>query len=104
MKPDAEDRICFQRDRGIYETNPNAEKGFSCKRPDTCRFISEFGQPDRYNYDPVIPSYIQFVDGRRFTFQYNVYGEMARANLPTGGAIEYDYGDGHNGSADDFEG
>ncbi len=61
------------------------------------------GQPT-YNFDPILASYIQFPDGRRFTFQYNPHGELARISLPTGGAIEYDYGDGHNAGADGFEG
>src|ERR1700685_1274340 len=61
------------------------------------------GQPT-YSFDPILASYIQFPDGRRFTFQYDTYGELARITLPTAGAIEYDYGDGHNSSTDGFEG
>ena len=30
-------------------------------------------------------------DGRSYGFWYNMYGEMARAELPTGGAFEYDW-------------
>jgi YD repeat-containing protein len=61
------------------------------------------GQPTS-NFDPILANYIQFPDGRRFTFQYDPYGELARINLPTGGAIKYDYGDGHNAAGDGFEG
>jgi YD repeat-containing protein len=57
-----------------------------------------------YNFDPVLASYIQFPDNRQFTFEYDNYGELARVNLPTGGAIEYDYGDGQNGDTNGFEG
>lgn len=57
-----------------------------------------------YNFDPVLARAIQLPDGSQYTFQYDSYGEVARVNLPTGGAVEYDYGDGHNGSGDGFEG
>ncbi len=30
-------------------------------------------------------------DGRSYNFKYNVYGQLARIELPTGGAMEYDY-------------
>jgi YD repeat-containing protein len=45
---------------------------------------------------PVIGSVsaIELPDGRRYEFQYNPYGEVARVVLPTGGAIEYDYAAG----------
>ena len=33
-------------------------------------------------------------DGRSYQFRYNSYGELARVELPTGGAMEYDYGAG----------
>lgn len=33
-------------------------------------------------------------DGRSYTFKYNSYGELARVELPTGAAIEYDYAAG----------
>ena len=68
------------------------------------QLFSGTGQPTSYNFDPVLANYIQFPDGRRFAFQYNPYGELARVTLPTGGAIEYDYGDGHNANGDGFEG
>lgn len=39
-------------------------------------------------------------DGRQYQFFYNVYGELARVVLPTGGAFEYDYdGARRNGTA-----
>ena len=34
---------------------------------------------------------IYLPDGRSYQFKYNVYSELARVELPTGGAIEYDY-------------
>jgi RHS repeat-associated protein len=32
--------------------------------------------------------------GRQYTFKYDSYGTLARVELPTGGAIEYDYANG----------
>jgi len=57
-----------------------------------------------YDFDPTLPSYVQFPNGYQFQFLYNSFGELARITLPTAGAIEYDYGDGHNGSLNGFEG
>lgn len=31
-------------------------------------------------------------DNRSYKFQYNSYGELARVEMPTGGAVEYDWG------------
>ena len=77
-------------------------RGYSLQTPD--QLFGGTNQPTSPNFDPVLPRYIQYPDGRQFTFQYNPYGELARVNLPTGGAIEYDYGDGHNGWGSGFEG
>jgi len=42
-------------------------------------------------YDEWIVSSVDLPDGRTYQFRYNPYGELARVELPTGGAIEYDY-------------
>ena len=42
-------------------------------------------------FNPWIISSVVLQDGSEYTFQYNSYGELARAVLPTGGAYEYDY-------------
>lgn len=54
------------------------------------------GQPTSYNYNPTLASHVRLPDGSNYSFQYNSYGELAHVTLPTGGAVEYDYGDGHN--------
>ena len=41
-------------------------------------------------HDPVLTSAVWLPDGRSYRFYYNSYGEMARVELPTGGAYEYD--------------
>jgi RHS repeat-associated protein len=45
-------------------------------------------------YNPSVISSIELPDGRQYRFYYNPYGELARVELPTGGAIEYDYAPG----------
>jgi RHS repeat-associated protein len=42
-------------------------------------------------YNPWIVSSINLPDGSSYSFQYNSFGELARATLPAGGAYEYDY-------------
>jgi RHS repeat-associated protein len=50
------------------------------------------------NYDPTVVSSVWLPDSdgvtRRYRLYYNPYGELARVELPTGGAYEYDYGAG----------
>ncbi|HEY0763681.1 MAG TPA: RHS repeat-associated core domain-containing protein [Pyrinomonadaceae bacterium] len=49
-------------------------------------------------FNPGVTSAIWLPDSdgvtRRYRFLYNSYGELARVELPTGGAIEYDWGPG----------
>jgi len=52
---------------------------------------------------PIVLTQVQYQDGRKYTFEYNSYAEMARINLPTGGAVEYDYGDGNNGATSGYQ-
>jgi hypothetical protein len=42
-------------------------------------------------HDGKVVSSVELPDNRSYQFYYNVYGELARVVLPTGGAIEYDY-------------
>lgn len=41
--------------------------------------------------DPTVVSYVELPDGRRYRLFYNSYAELARVELPTGGAVEYDH-------------
>jgi hypothetical protein len=41
-------------------------------------------------YDPTVPSAVWLPNGRSYKFYYNSYAELARVELPTGGAYEYD--------------
>jgi RHS repeat-associated protein len=38
--------------------------------------------------------FVELPDGRSYRFKYSPYSELARVELPTGGAIEYDYASG----------
>lgn len=46
---------------------------------------STFNNPDN------IVTKVELPDGRAYQLYYNGYGELARVELPTGGAVEYDY-------------
>jgi YD repeat-containing protein len=43
-------------------------------------------------FNPRVASGVHLPDGREYTFRYTAYGRLARVELPTGGAIEYEYG------------
>jgi RHS repeat-associated protein len=50
------------------------------------------GSSGSATYNPTdLTTSVELPDGRRYWLYYNVYGELARVVLPTGGAIEYDY-------------
>lgn len=48
-------------------------------------------------YNPAVVTSVQLPDGRQYQFKYNPYGELARVELPTGGAVEYDWEGGLSG-------
>ena len=48
-------------------------------------------------------STIKLADGNQYTFLYDSYGEVAQVTLPTGGAVQYDYGDGSNGTGSGYQ-
>jgi len=45
-------------------------------------------------YNPVVNKSVILPDGRSYELRYNPYGGIARVEVPTGGAIEYDYTSG----------
>jgi YD repeat-containing protein len=45
-------------------------------------------------FNAKVPSYVKLPDGRTYRFQYNVYGELIRVILPTGGGFGYEWGPG----------
>ncbi len=46
-------------------------------------------------HNPRKPAWVELPDGRKYRFQFNSYGELARIELPTGGAFEYDWINGY---------
>jgi len=44
--------------------------------------------------NPTVKSAVYLPNGKSYQFKYNSFGELARVVLPTGGAIEYDWGAG----------
>ena len=53
--------------------------------------IPGLSNPD---FNPFLVRRLELPDGRNYRFFYNVYAELTRIELPTGGAIEYDYDGG----------
>jgi RHS repeat-associated protein len=51
------------------------------------------GVPDG-SYNPGVTTGVILPNGQSYKFYYNNYGELARVELPTGGAVEYDWGAG----------
>jgi YD repeat-containing protein len=51
-------------------------------------------------FNPEVVSSVTLPNGRQYQFFYDCYAELARVNLPTGGAIEYDYTAGSGGDSD----
>jgi RHS repeat-associated protein len=45
-------------------------------------------------HNPAVVSSVTLPNNQQYQIRYNQYGEVARVVLPTGGAIEYDYGAG----------
>ena len=45
-------------------------------------------------FNPTVVTGIWLPNGKKYSFYYNNYGEIARVVLPTGGAYEYDWGAG----------
>jgi len=41
--------------------------------------------------NPSMPAYVQLPDGRRYNIKYNSHADVARIELPTGGAYEYEW-------------
>jgi RHS repeat-associated protein len=52
-----------------------------------------------YQFNPYVPTAVWLPNGKKYKFYYNNYGEIARVELPTGGAYEYDWAAGLVGGA-----
>ena len=50
-----------------------------------------FGMGGQTVHNPLRAASVELPDGRSYQFFYNLYGELARVVLPTGGAFEYDW-------------
>jgi YD repeat-containing protein len=54
-------------------------------------------------YNPYVVSAVTLPNGQQYQFFYNCYAELARVNLPTGGAMEYDYTQNAGTYSDGFD-
>jgi RHS repeat-associated protein len=57
---------------------------------------------DNTIWNPTRVSAVWMPDGRSYRLYYNNYGELARVELPTGGAIQYDYTSTNESCLDDL--
>jgi YD repeat-containing protein len=85
----------------VKTTHDNAFR--ACTAPDPCTqmytlqdtaalFPGYSPNPETFKVD--VLRRVILPDQRQYTFSYNAYAELARAQLPTGGAFEYDWGPG----------
>ncbi len=60
----------------------------------------ELSHSSQYStHNPSVVSAVWLPNGQSYKFFYNKYGELARVELPTGGAFEYDWAAGMTGSS-----
>ena len=107
-----DDRITFRGANGVSRTihvwysamDQVLRPGFSITT--VHNLFPELNNDDNTPYNPRVVSAVELPDTRRYQFKYNQYGEAARLELPTGGAIEYDYpqGPGNDGAVSDRNG
>jgi|GEM_PF-1012891 len=77
---------------GTLANNFRPASNYSIQTVGTLFSSSLFASINKYT--PQVASAVILPDGTQYAFSYNSYGEVARVQLPTGGAIEYDYGPG----------
>jgi len=54
-------------------------------------FPEFIGASTSTDFNPGVVSAVELPDGRQYQLRYNSYAELARVELPTGGAFEYDH-------------
>lgn len=101
---DLHDRISYQGFGGALQTitisYANLSGALRTTQPTDSAAPKSYAQlfpylaSDTTPFDPRVISSISLPDNRSYVLKYNVYGELARVALPTGGAFEYDYGTG----------
>jgi YD repeat-containing protein len=75
-----------------YLSNPNLLRaGYTPSQNPLFPELNGSGNFAAYASQIIKPWKIELPDGRIYRFYYNLYAELARVELPTGGAFEYDY-------------
>src|SRR6266404_1618692 len=65
-------------------TSPHGIQTFEGLFPDSFADLSQC-------YNPIVVSSVVLANNQSYQMHYNPYGELARVDLPTGGAFEYDF-------------
>lgn len=93
-------------DRHIKIYNqPLASTLISGTLPTLGQLYPELNPHDSFKDNPSVVARVELPNGKSYIFKYNSFGELARVELPTGGAIEYDFKNGvENGPANGLYG
>lgn len=93
-------------DRHIKIYNqPLASTLISGTLPTLGQLYPQLNPHDSFKDNPNVVARVELANGKSYTFKYNPFGELARVELPTGGAIEYDFANGvENGPANGLYG
>jgi YD repeat-containing protein len=81
---------------GVDDTHPNRN---SCPHYPGTTAVSPFMLFGYQNSssgknNPIMISFVELPDSRRYEFSYNTYGELTKVKLPTGGSFQYVWGAG----------
>lgn len=89
--------------RTIYVTKTKLENALRIgETPKTPKVLfPPLAGTDSTYFNPTIISSVRLPNGKQYQFKYNSYGELARVDLPSGGAIEYDWQAGDAASESD---
>ena len=109
-----DDRITFRGANGVLRTirvlysslDQALRTGFSIST--VHNLFPQLNNQDTTPYNVRVVSAVELPDTRRYQFKYNQNGEVARVELPTGAAFEYDYAGlgipGNDGAVSDSNG
>jgi len=95
-----------QLTNALRTTNPRGEPSGRIPDSDVSRSFSGVEQRQLVHFwNPWVVASVTLPNNKQYQLKYNCFAELARINLPTGGAIEYDYtaGSGVIGDGDDYQ-
>jgi len=86
----------------LRTTNPRGEPSGRYQLQTYHNLFPELNNASSYStWNPWVVASVTLPNNKQYQFTYNCYAELARVNLPTSGAIEYDYTAG-SGAVTDY--